>query len=373
MTSTLQQEGGRQLRWSSSQVMRVAQGALRARLHHLHAHRCRRPLRRGAAGRPGDDHQRVRRPVPRPSPRRYTSRVKNAQEAHEAIRPTTPLRSPQQVSAELNGQELALYRLIWQRTLASQMADAIGHTVTVRIGATQHGRARRRVLGVGDDDHVPRLPPGVRRGARRERRRHGGARARGAAARAAARRDRRRRLAASRVVTPPARRPATPKPRSSSASRSSASGARRRGRRSSRPIQDRGYVWKKGQALVPTWTAFAVVGTARAALRRARRLRLHRQGGDRPRRHRRRQPEEGRDGCTSSTSATIRPATTPCPASSASSRRTSTTSTPRRSTPSRSAMTPRETWWSSSPVASDPTSSAATTPPASPTTSRPTS
>src|SRR4029450_11942109 len=70
-----------------------------------------------------------------PNPRHFTSRVKNAQEAHEAIRPATPLRSPSQVQGELNKQELALYRLVWQRTLASQMADATGTTVSVRLGA----------------------------------------------------------------------------------------------------------------------------------------------------------------------------------------------------------------------------------------------
>ena len=72
-----------------------------------------------------------------PAPRQYTSKVKNAQEAHEAIRPTTPLRAPDHVAGELNGQELSLYRMIWQRTLASQMADATGTTVA-------SGSARRR-------------------------------------------------------------------------------------------------------------------------------------------------------------------------------------------------------------------------------------
>ena len=71
-----------------------------------------------------------------PQPKQYDSKVKNAQEAHEAVRPTTPLRPPRAVQGELNSQELALYRLIWQRTLASQMADATGTTVTVRLGAT---------------------------------------------------------------------------------------------------------------------------------------------------------------------------------------------------------------------------------------------
>ena len=63
--------------------------------------------------------------------------------------------------------DLRLYELIWQRTLASQMADATGQTVTVRIGATTSTGERRRVLGERHDDHVPRLPARLRRGRRR--------------------------------------------------------------------------------------------------------------------------------------------------------------------------------------------------------------
>ncbi|MGZ4638906.1 MAG: DNA topoisomerase, partial [Actinomycetes bacterium] len=70
-------------------------------------------------------------------PRRYERKVKNAQEAHEAIRPSgDAFRTPGEVARELSRDELALYDLIWKRTVASQMADARGQTVTVRIGAT---------------------------------------------------------------------------------------------------------------------------------------------------------------------------------------------------------------------------------------------
>ncbi len=74
-----------------------------------------------------------------PTPRTYASKVKNAQEAHEAIRPSTPMRSPRDLKSEFNPQEFSLYELIWQRTLASQMADAIGTTVSVRLGAISNG------------------------------------------------------------------------------------------------------------------------------------------------------------------------------------------------------------------------------------------
>ncbi|TXJ03959.1 MAG: type I DNA topoisomerase [Aeromicrobium sp.] len=67
-------------------------------------------------------------------PRIYTAKVKNAQEAHEAIRPSgDTFRTPAQTG--LSGDELRLYELIWKRTIASQMADAVGNQVTIRIGA----------------------------------------------------------------------------------------------------------------------------------------------------------------------------------------------------------------------------------------------
>ena len=70
-------------------------------------------------------------------PRIYTRKVKNAQEAHEAIRPAgDTFRTPGEVANQLYSEEFRLYELIWQRTLASQMADAVGTTVSVRIGGT---------------------------------------------------------------------------------------------------------------------------------------------------------------------------------------------------------------------------------------------
>src|SRR5919198_811184 len=72
-----------------------------------------------------------------PQPRQYTRKVKNAQEAHEAIRPAGEVfRTPGQVAGELEADEFRLYELIWQRTIASQMADARGTTMSVRISGT---------------------------------------------------------------------------------------------------------------------------------------------------------------------------------------------------------------------------------------------
>ena len=63
----------------------------------------------------------------RTQPRRYASKVKNAQEAHEAIRPAgDSFRTPAQMAGELTGDEFRLYELIWKRTVASQMTDAVG-------------------------------------------------------------------------------------------------------------------------------------------------------------------------------------------------------------------------------------------------------
>ena len=70
------------------------------------------------------------------TPRLYDRRVKNAQEAHEAIRPAGDrFRAPTEVKGELDRDELGLYELVWRRTLASQMVDAKGHTVSIRLGA----------------------------------------------------------------------------------------------------------------------------------------------------------------------------------------------------------------------------------------------
>src|SRR5690606_29212219 len=71
-----------------------------------------------------------------PEPRRYAGKVKNAQEAHEAIRPAgDQFRTPGELANELSTEEFRLYELIWRRTIASQMTDAVGSSVSVRIRA----------------------------------------------------------------------------------------------------------------------------------------------------------------------------------------------------------------------------------------------
>ena len=143
ITSSLQVEAGRKLRFSSSQTMSLAQSLYQngyitymrtdsTTLSDTALTAARNQIRE----RYGDGY------LPE-APRRYEKKVKNAQEAHEAIRPAgDTFRTPEELRGELNSQEHRLYELIWQRTIASQMTDARGESVAVRMGATtSDGRA----------------------------------------------------------------------------------------------------------------------------------------------------------------------------------------------------------------------------------------
>ncbi|MGQ0645073.1 MAG: type I DNA topoisomerase [Elusimicrobiota bacterium] len=82
-----------------------------------------------------------------PQPRVYKTKTKRAQEAHEAIRPTQPSRTPDSVKKDLSPEQFRLYELIWQRFMASQMADAVYDTVTADIAASDYiFRAAGRTL-----------------------------------------------------------------------------------------------------------------------------------------------------------------------------------------------------------------------------------
>ena len=170
MTSTLQQEAGRKFRWAAQTVMRVAQRLyengfityMRTDSTNLST-TALTAARTQARELYGDAY------VPA-EPRMYTRKVKNAQEAHEAIRPSgDSFRTPGEVANQLSSDEFRLYELIWQRTLASQMADAVGTTVSIRIGGTSVDERGRRVHDQRPNDHLPRLPAGLRRGHRRHR------------------------------------------------------------------------------------------------------------------------------------------------------------------------------------------------------------
>lgn len=133
-TSTLQQDANRKLRLSSRDTMRIAQRLyeegfityMRTDSVHL-SDQAVKAARTRIRALYGEEYL-------SPSPRQFTTTSKGAQEAHEAIRPAgTEMRTPEQTG--LSGQELALYDLIWKRTVASQMADARQTHLTATIEA----------------------------------------------------------------------------------------------------------------------------------------------------------------------------------------------------------------------------------------------
>jgi DNA topoisomerase-1 len=191
------------------------------------------------------------------APRTYASKVKNAQEAHEAIRPAgDSFRTPRQLASDrLSSDERRLYELIWQRTVASQMKDATGESVSVRVAGTSTSNERAEFGATGKvinfygflkayvedtddaadrDDRERRLPP----------------------------------LAESDPLDvlrlAPAEHSTRPPARYTEASLVKELEDREIGRPSTYAtiigtILDRGYVFKKGTALVPSFLAFAVV------------------------------------------------------------------------------------------------------------------
>ncbi len=147
-TTTLQQEAGRKLGYTAQRTMSVAQDLYEAgfitymrtdsvTLSDTAIRAARAQVRQlyGANYLPD-------------SPRVYASKVKNAQEAHEAIRPAgEEFQTPAQTG--LHGDQFRLYELIWQRTLASQMKDATGQTITVKITATPADSERCTLVASG--------------------------------------------------------------------------------------------------------------------------------------------------------------------------------------------------------------------------------
>jgi DNA topoisomerase-1 len=255
-TTTLQQEASRKLGMESKRTMRVAQSLYEngyitymrtdsITLSDTALNAARTQVRElyGADYLPDE-------------PRRYDSKVKNAQEAHEAIRPSgDTFRTPAQTG--LRRDEFRLYELIWMRTVASQMKDATGHTVTVRVGGAAadgrdveftasgriisfHGFLKAYVEGTDDpdaalDDSEQRLPTVAEGDALSTK----------------------KVTADGHSTKPPAR--------FTEASLIKEMEEREIGRPSTYStilgtILDRGYVFKKGTALVPSFIAFAVVG-----------------------------------------------------------------------------------------------------------------
>ena len=197
------------------------------------------------------------RSVP-PEPRRYTGKVKNAQEAHEAIRPAGDnFRTPGEVAKELSAEEYKLYELIWRRTIASQMTDAVGSSVSVRIRAVSSAQEEADFGATGKTITDPGFLRAYVESSDDEN---------------AEAEDAERRLptlvkdqpltadelaAQGHHTQPPSRY--------TEASLVKALEELGIGRPSTyasimQTIQDRGYVTKRGQAMIPTFLAFAVIG-----------------------------------------------------------------------------------------------------------------
>ncbi|MBF4163263.1 type I DNA topoisomerase [Nocardioides acrostichi] len=253
-TTTLQQEASRKLGMSASVTMSVAQ--------RLYENGFITYMRTDSTTLSGGAVEAARSQVRElygaeylpDAPRTYASKVKNAQEAHEAIRPAgETFRTPGQTG--LTGEQFRLYELIWMRTVASQMKDATGQSVTIRLGGaaatgedvvfsatgrviTFHGFLKAYVEGTDDgkrsDDSETRLPQ----------------LAEGAAVTAASV------TADGHETKPPARY--------TEATLIKELEDREIGRPSTYAsiigtILNRGYVYKKGTALVPAWLAFSVI------------------------------------------------------------------------------------------------------------------
>src|SRR3954464_1123469 len=142
MPSTLQQEASRKLRLSSQQTMRTAQRLYEnGYITYMRTDSTTLSESALAAARAQARELYGAEIVPAEA-RQYTPKGENPQEAHEAIRPAGDrFRTPDEVRRELSGDEFNVYDLIWKRTVASQMADARGQTVSVRIaGAATDGR-----------------------------------------------------------------------------------------------------------------------------------------------------------------------------------------------------------------------------------------
>jgi DNA topoisomerase-1 len=147
-TSTLQQEANRKLRLSARETMRTAQGLyergfityMRTDSVHL-SEQAISAARSCVSGKYGQEYL-------SPSPRQFSTKARNAQEAHEAIRPAgESFRDP--AATGLDGRDLALYELIWKRTVASQMADAklTMLSVDLEVDGGALGRASFRASG----------------------------------------------------------------------------------------------------------------------------------------------------------------------------------------------------------------------------------
>lgn len=264
MTSTLQQESGRKLHFTSERTMRIAQ-RLYENGHITYMRTDSTSLsEQGLKAARSQAMELYGSEYVSPTPRTYDRKVKNSQEAHEAIRPAgESFATPGQLHGQLDAEEFKLYELIWQRTVASQMADAKGTSMKVTIaGAATSGEkteftatgrtltfpgflrayvettptADGRDVADNAEKRLPRLTEGDALTATDI-------------------------TADGHSTNPPARYT-----EASLVKKMEDLGIGRPSTYASiiKTIQDRGYVYSRGNALVPSWVAFAVVGLLEA-------------------------------------------------------------------------------------------------------------
>ena len=255
MTSTLQQEAGRKLHYTSDRTMRIAQ-RLYENGHITYMRTDSTTL--SQSGLQAARNQAIElygEKYVADSPRQYTRKVKNSQEAHEAIRPAGDrFATPGELHGRLDAEEFRLYELIWQRTVASQMANAHGTSMKVTLSAdnltlSATGRSITfpgflkayvetselsdgRKVADNAESHLPVLTEGQTVHAEDA-------------------------TPEGHSTNPPARYT-----EASLVKKMEDLGIGRPSTYASiiKTIQDRGYVFSRGNALVPSWVAFAVVG-----------------------------------------------------------------------------------------------------------------
>lgn len=163
-TSTLQQEASRRLKWNAATTMRVAQSLYEA--GHITYMRTDSAALSGqalTAARSVAVSRFGAESIPE-KPRFYAKKQKGAQEAHEAIRPSgEQFSSPEALASSITAQQAALYRLIYQRTVASQMKDAVGYTATVKVALPLDAATTGHEEAVASTSGTVITDPGFRR------------------------------------------------------------------------------------------------------------------------------------------------------------------------------------------------------------------
>ena len=268
MTSTLQQEAGRKLRFTSERTMRIAQ-RLYENGHITYMRTDSTTLSQsGMQAARAQAKELYGAKFVADAPRQYNRKVKNSQEAHEAIRPAgETFATPGQLSGQLDAEEYKLYELIWQRTVASQMADAKGMSMKVTVAGSSS--KAKDVPGASSEDveftatgrtltfpgflkaYVEVSPTGDGKDVADNAEKRLPVMSQGDDLMATEVK------AEGHTTNPPARYN-----EASLVKRMEELGIGRPSTYASiiRTIQDRGYVLPRGNALVPSWVAFAVVG-----------------------------------------------------------------------------------------------------------------